>query len=109
MIGECTLLCVECIASDPEELIQELIGDSTRCLTVDVHQRISLEDMGFRKVNENDYESGFHSGQDDTPDEAIKALQASGVIGDDTEYLFVQTEQSQFYTCWAVYVREPEE
>lgn len=108
LINDCSVVCAECLSESPEDYLSELIGDTNRCLSADLHARIQLEDFGFRRINDDDYESGWHPGQTDTPDKAIKALKASGAITDDTEFIFVQTEQSQFYTCWAVYVREPE-
>lgn len=67
IIGECSLVCCDCIASDPAPLLEELTGDANRCLTADVAQRIDLVEYGYEKHNRESYESGLHPGQNDDP------------------------------------------
>jgi hypothetical protein len=95
------ILCVECIAADPEDYLAEMSGDATRCLTVDLHSQIDLATYGYEKHNPESFESGFHPGQNDNPHMIAKALEAEGI----TDYLFVQDEQSQFYIRFSVWVR----
>ena len=109
LIHECTILCHECLLDNAEDYLSEMIGESNRVIPESIARRINLEDYGFTQVNEDSYESGFHPGQDDTGPKVIKALTDSGVITDDTEWLFAQDEQSQFYIRFSIWIRESQE
>ena len=106
LLRECSVVCLECLDNVIEDYLSEMIGESNRVIPENVARHIDFEAHGFTQVNEEAYESGFHPGQEDTGPKVIKTLTASGVITDDTEWLFVQDEQSQFYIRFSLWIRK---
>jgi hypothetical protein len=105
IVNECTILCADCLANDPQDYLDELNGNDQACLTVDMHAHIDLSAYGYHKFNADRYESGFHPGQTDNPREIAKQLRKQGI----EDFIFVQAEQSQFYIKFDVYVKESNE
>lgn len=67
-----------------------------------------LTEAGFTRVPEDDnYESGWHPGQTDDPDEIMKAMRLEH--GPAAEIVFALVENSQFYIRFAVFYRIPEQ
>jgi hypothetical protein len=64
-----------------------------------------LVEAGFEKVDDEQRESGFFTGQDGTPEKDAAPLFDKGAEA----VIFRQTEQSQFYFKWDVWVKWPEE
>ena len=97
-----TILCMDCLADNPSDYLETLSGNTSACLTESLARQIGLTDHGYRLFNDTEYENGWHPGQNDDPKAIAEQLKAQGY----TDFIFVQTEQSQFYIKFAVYVRE---
>lgn len=66
LLHECEVVCVECIAADPEEYVQHLLNNDSTADTFGT----DLEALGFVQIPEDTfYESGWHPGQTDDPAE----------------------------------------
>lgn len=100
IIGECSLVCHECILEDPEELIQELIGDSDRADTIG----IDLTEQGFEQFRE--YVTGWHSHQNDSP---AKVMEEILHLYPDAEVVFQIVSTAQFDTRWTAWFRNERE
>jgi hypothetical protein len=59
-----------------------------------------LADLGYIKHNEDELESGFHYGQNDSPEDIAKKL-----FDNYSSVLFTMAETSQFYIKFDVYVK----
>lgn len=94
-------LCHECVLEDPKSHLEFLEGNCDTCNTID---EIDPEDHGYFKFNEDSYETGWHPGQTDHPEQIAKSLEEAGV----TRYLFNLDENSQFYSKWSCYIHESE-
>lgn len=105
IVGECSIVCLDCLADNPSDYLEELSGNENSCLTESLARRIDLTDYGYRRFNDDEYESGWHPGQTDDPKAIAKQLRSQGI----DDFIFVQTEQSQFYIKFAVYVKEAEQ
>lgn len=80
------------------EWLEYAINRVTRC--VNNRQCPDLEkhltEAGFVKYNDHQYENGYHHGSmNDKPQDAVDHIRQEH--GEDTEFFFVHTEQSQFY------------
>jgi hypothetical protein len=102
-VYDCTFLCLDCIADDPTDYLETLSGNDRACLTESLARKIDLVDHGYARHN-GEFEHGWYPGQTDDPKAIGAALRESGI----TDYIFVQTGQSQFYTKFSVYVRTEE-
>lgn len=107
-VDECTILCHECIADDPSDYLATVVGDSGRCVTETLADKIDLAAAGFTRYAPPDgqYESGWHPGQNDNPRKIVEELKTRGI--DPSRALFVQTEQSQFYIGFEVWLQNEE-
>jgi len=77
--------------------IEYLLDDARRADTFDV----DWTKHGFRKLNDDAFESGFHPGQTDNPAKILKAAQAEHP---DHEFLFSIDSTGQFdinFSLWA--------
>jgi hypothetical protein len=101
IVNECELVCHECLESDPEPLLRGLEGDASRCLTID---SIDPADHGYRQINEEPLETGWHPGQTDSPEVILGIMHALGA----KRVLFQLHENSQFYSRWNAWVHEDE-
>lgn len=95
--GEVT--CDDCI--DPEEYLEDLEGDAGRCNQLSA---VDPEDHGYSLVKDR-FEHGFHTGMDADPKLIAELLEKLGCA----RYVFHQTEQSQFYVSFAVYLHDDEQ
>ena len=86
------------IEADPDDYIEEILND---CHKVNVFD-IDFEAHGFTEVQEDDFETGWHPGQNDDPAKVFAHLKQSNP---DHDFLFDITEQSQFYMKWKVWRR----
>lgn len=99
---------------DIETWVAWAVNDDRRCLLGDLHSGSDLEEIGFVKWDpdhegswrgrEGTYETGWHSGQNDSP--AAVTDEIRDRHGDDVDIVFVIDEQSQFYAVWSAYTRE---
>ncbi len=105
--GECDLVCHECLTDDPADYLKEITGDSSRCVSEFMARKINFEEEGYTRYSDSgEYETGFHPGQTDSPAKVVETLKARGI--DSARILFVQSEQSQFYVRWEVWLRDEE-
>jgi hypothetical protein len=94
---EGSIICRDCLEADEDEMkayLESMEGNYRACTTFDV----DFSKYGYQKV-ELDFENGFHEGMDDSPQRVSEAL-------DGIPHLFELTEQSQFYSRFAVWVRD---
>lgn len=100
IMNECELVCLECV-DWPAYL--ESIEDDPRSACM---AECDPSDHGYRRISDrNEYENGFHPGQNDDPAKILKALQDRGHSG----IVFRLSETSQFYVRFEVYEREETE
>lgn len=62
-----------------------------------------LEAEGFRRVNDAPYEIGYRTGQNDVPKTIARDLFENQNA---TEVVFQVLEESMFYTCFSVWIKE---
>lgn len=98
--GECEILCIECIKADPTDLMEEKEGNHQTAWNL---PDIDPADHGYWRAGDN-YESGWHPGQADHPEEIAKILKAIKV----DRFLFVIDSVGQFDVHFSVYVHESE-
>lgn len=94
------IVCIECVEKDPENYLISLEGESRKAETLG----IDLEAHGYRKVNHESYEHGWHPGQNDSPEVIAKSLQARGI----GRFIFKLDSVGQFDAAFSVYVHEDE-
>lgn len=94
-------LCRECVLADPESYLESLEGDARKAETIGV----DLDAHGYRKLNTDSYENGWHPGQNDSPEVVAKSLKARGV----ERFLFKIDDVGQFDVRFSVYVHEDEQ
>jgi hypothetical protein len=97
--GDGDITCHTCIEKDPEAYLLSLEDNPDTAITLDVDPC----DYGYKQVGE-EYETGWHPGQDDDPKDVAKELRAKDI----TRFVFKITETGQFDSRWAVYVHESE-
>lgn len=103
IIGECSIVCHECLADDPNALIEEYLNDSDKALTPELFDAIDLRSAGFEPYNDDAYENGFFPGQNDTPADIVKNLPPN--VGD---WIFVIDSVRQFDMRFSLWVRPTE-
>jgi hypothetical protein len=94
-----SILCHECIKTDPTDYLQSLEGDSRRCVTID----LDLEVAGY-KLLADDFENGLYGGQADRPELIADALREQGV----ERFIFHLDSTGQFDLSFSVWVHESE-
>jgi hypothetical protein len=110
ILGDCDFRCHECIVSDdPSDYLEEICGDHDRCVTESLARRIDLGAAGYTRYAppEGQYESGLHAHMTDNPRKIAAEIKARGI--DPSRILFVQTEQSQFYIKWEVWLKNEDD
>jgi len=112
MFNECEPVCFDCISENAglqETLLKDFIikgneididKDSVNFRLLQIND-FELEDHGFKVLNQDHYENGFHPGQDDDPKTILKNLDVSFL--ESNQFLFKQSEQSQFYMKFDLY------
>jgi hypothetical protein len=94
------ILCEECVKEDPSSILDEYRGNPAKALTLD---GIDLADHGYARV-EQDFENGFHRGQDDDPKAIARALEARGI----EDFIFTVDSVGQFDMRFSVWVKRDE-
>jgi len=94
-------ICEACTVEDPDDYLEYLQSNPHACLTMS----INLKDYGYRNLNANSCETGFHPGQNDDPRTIYNELTEAGF----ENFIFVLDEQSQFYQKWSVWLHENED
>jgi hypothetical protein len=92
-------VCKECFEKDPEEYI-EFYKENTNAA---FHSWAipTLEKLGY-KESDNTYETGFHPGQTDDPENIRHMLLSAGIY----DFVFVVKSVGQFDVNWTVFIKE---
>jgi len=100
-------ICKDCIQEryelsmqDLEEFVQEY-SDNPDIALPDWMTGV-VKELGYKCTNE-EYETGFHSGQNDSPYEVSKEMRENHP---EKNYVFVITAKGQFDINWTVYIKE---
>ena len=93
------IICGDCVKENPGEYVEGLIGNSSRCVTID---GLDLEGLGFVEY-QGGYESGWHPGQDDKPADVAEKLKRERP---GLEYVFKLDYNSQFSQGFSVWTRK---
>jgi hypothetical protein len=93
-------LCGDCI--DPDEYLESIENKPRKALTCSLLRVIDPTDHGYTLVND-EYENGFHPGQNDDPAKILADLLADDPHG---KYVFAITGQGQFDIDFAVYRKD---
>lgn len=93
------LVCHECV--DPEEYLATIEGNHRKCNQVN---SIDPEDHGYVCLRD-DFEHGFHRGQDASPELIAKILEEVGIH----RYLFQIDSTGQFDVDFSVWAHQEEE
>lgn len=91
--------CLEC--ATPEAILEDIEGQTNRALNL--AKPIDPEEHGYVLL-EDDFERGFHKGQDADPDVIAKVLKKLGV----NRFVFMIDTVSQFDLKFSVYIHENE-
>lgn len=98
--GEKNVICGCCVRQNPSEVIDEVLSDPTRCITVD---RIDFEKLGFEQTLSN-LQRGISKGQDADPKTIADSLTKMGV----TRFFFVLDDASGSKMSFSLYVDQNE-
>ena len=102
VVGDGEILCHECVENEPEEHLESLEGQWGACNTI---ASINPADHGYVRVNDEPYESGFHTGMNDDPKQVANMMKIKGI----ERFLFSLDENSQFYSRWSCFVHQDEQ
>ena len=100
LLNECEVYCAACIQEDPKDYLERLEGNETTANTIIA----SPEKHGYVKLNNDSFETGWHPGQNDSPETVKKGLQKKGV----DKFFFHIDSVGQFDCQWSVFVHESE-
>jgi len=99
---ECAIVCKKCVLDNKEtyldELIEEYINDSSKAFNSELFSIKDLLDDEW-KTDDKVYQSGFHVGMDDNPEEIVSNLP------DNKDFVFFVTNTSQFYVEFKILTR----
>jgi hypothetical protein len=101
MLGD-EYICTSCLEGDVDAYIQRLkdayTGDGPKeAFKLDEGL---LEELGYEKLTEDSFESGYHPGQDDSQQRVMETLLAAKV----TDFVFTVADKQQFAVHWDVWV-----
>jgi len=107
-------ICLDCVKNDVEAYLEPYVNTTKRALPNELTSY--LNEIGFDCAEEDDvlkdfckrYQTGFHAGDDDTPEKALQDLY--NVFGKEwfnrnLDYIFIIKDVSQFTVDWMVLVR----
>jgi hypothetical protein len=97
-------LCGDCIEWD--ELLESYENNPRMAVTTSLFYKHENEITSRYSLVTDDYQNGFHEGMSDNPKKILAKIRENDKSG---RYIFVITEQSQFYITFAVYKRKEEE
>jgi hypothetical protein len=97
ILGECDLLCSDCLANHAAEYLEGLEDNPRTALNLPA---IDPADHGYTRIQDG-FESGFHPGQTDDPTKILAELQAKG----HKRILFQIDDVGQFDTRFSVWER----
>jgi len=101
-VNECEPTCADCLRTMGEDAVTEYVNELRAITWAD---DAFLTGLGWTRYNADEYESGWHPGQDADPTE-ITAEIARTLPGHDV--VFLLDENSQFYSRFSAYVRPAE-
>lgn len=105
VISDGEITCAECIRENLEDYIELFVNDADKCITFVSDSE--LEEIGFERYNDHEYENGWHPGQTDNPHKIYEEIRER--VSDETEIVFYLDEKSQFYIRFSAFVRNPNE
>ena len=100
LLNECEVYCVSCLQEDPKDYLERLEGHETTANTIIANPA----KHGYVKVNEDCFETSFHTGQNDSPETIKKNLHKKGI----DKFIFHIDSVEQFDCHWSVFVHESE-
>ena len=95
IMGDGEITCKTCLLDDPADYVDSfLLDNAEKADTFDV----DLSALGFRHIEKG--ENGFHPGQNDTPEDMVKAG-----VPDDHQFAFQIDGTGQFDVSFSLWVR----
>ena len=98
--SDCGYVCGDCVKENPDDYLEWLSGHDDRAEVFG----IDLSEHGYEKYNHDNYETGFHPGQNSDPEAVAKELRDKGI----TDFIFVIDSVGQFDCDWDCWIRKPE-
>ena len=117
VLNECELVCLDCIST--EDVIEEYQNKTKKAVPSHLLDRV--EKAGFHCLEEDEiwkgacktYESGWHPGQNDTPESCLKEIYewvgSKEWFHRNFNHVFAITGTGQFDVSWTILVREKAE
>ena len=111
-VSDCEIQCKECVekhADDAALFYMNCLESQSRALPSWMSE--SVEKAGFKCLESDEsyctrFESGFHPGQNDTPQKCLKL--AKEILSYTFDYVFVIMDRGQFDIKWTMMVRKVE-
>jgi hypothetical protein len=111
IMGDCEITCLDCVKDDVESYLDDYLNSINRAIPSELID--DVKKIGFECYQEcMKYESGFHPGQNDTPQDAIKDIEkqlGADYFAGHYDYLFAITDVGQFDMSFTILVREKDE
>lgn len=101
-VDDCGIVCAECVRKDVESVLGEFINNPNNAFPFDV----SFSELGFEPWephNHHVYETGFHSGQDDKPQNVLDDIHH---LFPNAEVVFSIDHVGQFDVRWLAHFRQ---
>jgi len=108
-VSDCEIICRDCVHEYMDEVIEQYANQTNKAVPSWIQEQV--EKLGFKCLETDDdycarFETGFHRGQDDTPEKAIKL--AKEILPYKFDYLFMITSRGQFDINWTILIRKQE-
>jgi len=98
LFNDYEIICESCVFADLDSYEEQLLNDPNRADTLDV----DWSSRGWRRYDAK-FETGFHSGQTDNPQEIFDQL--TNTLTDPPDILFSIDSVGQFETNWSAWIR----
>ncbi len=104
--NECEIVCTDCLLADMDTSLEPYVNEPTKAVTwCDAAQ---LVDAGWELWEPSDrrggrYQSGWHEGMDDKPDEVFAKIRD---VLPEVDVVFLLDENSQFYISFSAWTRD---
>ena len=95
---DCGTVCGDCLKKDIPAYLEELEGQSGRGITID----LDPAQHGYVKVNDSQFENGWHPGQNDDPKAMSQLLRLNGIH----RFLWDVSGVGQFDVRFDLYIHE---
>lgn len=105
VMAECEMICADCARQDVDTYLENYVNNPQNAVTW--CGPAELEAAGWEQYapgNPQQYENGWHHGQDDNPNEILSGILAEN---EDAEVVFLLDENSQFYMRFSAWVKNP--